>query len=618
MHRSIMLKHFSIWVVLSVAVFYTTPLFARDAVTILSNDFPSIGLIDYLELLEDPAREFSIEDVVAESVDKRFEPATSRNTNIGYTSSAYWLRFTVAFAEDVDEMVILQLDAPTIDRFELYVPNGRGGFDVVVTGDARPYRERPIDHRNFAFEIAASSTEPRTFYARVHSDASHITLPLRIYSHRNFVTNALRTNYAFGIYYGAILLLAAVALFSSLLFKNTVFIWYGMYLLTFLSVQMTANGFSYQLLWPGSPWLQANLPTVLIGSSLIFGLVFTKNFLQLSKQITTLDRLIMVTIITISAAVIYHLFGPNNYGVRAVVALAVFSPVLIFIAAARALQLGRTPARYFLIGWGLFLTGVIITGLHVLGFPPHQYAAAYAMQLGSVFQIVFVSLALVHQVTANQRESDAQIRAAHDELHALNEGLEQQVYDRTIELETRNQELTELAVRDGLTGLYNHSTAIELLKQIVEHGKRYEFPTAVMMLDIDKFKTINDTFGHPAGDKVIRAVSDMLSDEVRSADVVGRYGGDEFIVVLSHADVSSAREYGERLLQRIRNIEVAEIGSHRITASLGISILNTDAEEPTAGKLIQRADQAMYKSKQDGRDRLTISNLSLIAANDQR
>ena len=129
-----------------------------------------------------------------------------------------------------------------------------------------------------------------------------------------------------------------------------------------------------------------------------------------------------------------------------------------------------------------------------------------------------------------------------------------------------------------------------------------------------KFKSVNDTFGHPVGDKVILAVSNMLSDEVRSADVVGRYGDDEFLIVLSHADVSSAREYGERLLERIRRIEVAEIGSHKITGSLGISILNADAEEPTAGKLIQRADQAMYKSKQEGRDRLTISNLSLLSA----
>ena len=394
------------------------------------------------------------------------------------------------------------------------------------------------------------------------------------------------------------------------------FIWYAMYLSTFLSVQMTANGFSYQLLWPGSPSMQATLPTILIGSSLIFGLVFTKKFLRLSRQCTRLDGLVMVTIVSISAAVIYNLFSPSNHGVRAVVALGVFSPILIFMVAARALQLGHTPARYFLIGWGLFLIGVVVTGLHVLGFPPHQYAASYAMQIGSLFQIVFVSLALVHQVTLKRREYDARIRATQDELNSLNESLEQQVYDRTIELETRNQELTELAVRDGLTGLYNHSTAIELLKQVVEHGKRYEFPTAVMMLDIDKFKAINDTFGHPAGDKVILAVSNMLSDEVRSADVVGRYGGDEFLVVLSHADVSSAREYGERLLERIRNIDVVEIGSYKITASLGISILNSNVEEPTAGKLIQRADQAMYKSKQDGRDRLTIANLSLIAAND--
>jgi diguanylate cyclase (GGDEF)-like protein len=590
------------------------PAFASDVVRIAANDFLRINLVDHLELLEDPARALAVADVAGTAFDKAFEPATNSNTNIGFTPSAYWLRFTLDMSESVDAGVVLVLDAPTIDRFELYSPNATGGFDAIVMGDGQPFNSRPIKHRNFAVEIDSLRPGPQTFYARVYSDVSHITLPVSLYSQRDFTTSILRANYTFGIYYGAILLLAALTLLSSLLFKSTVFVWYGTYLLTFLLVQMAANGFGYQFLWPSSIWLQANLPTVLVGTSLICGIVFARKFLRFSTQSVSLDRILMITTVIISGAVAYHFVGPNYHGTRIVVAAGVISPVLIFILAARALQLGYAPARYFLIGWGLFLLGVIVTGLHVLGLPPNVPLASYAMQLGSVFQIVFVSLALVHQITSDRQKQDEKIRSAHDELHDLNGSLEQQVYDRTIELETRNQELTELAVRDGLTGLYNHSTAIELLKQVVEHGKRYEFPTAVMMLDIDKFKSVNDTFGHPVGDKVILAVSNMLSDEVRSADVVGRYGGDEFLIVLSHADVSSAREYGERLLERIRRIEVAEIGSHKITGSLGISILNADAEEPTAGKLIQRADQAMYKSKQEGRDRLTISNLSLLSA----
>ena len=226
---------------------------------------------------------------------------------------------------------------------------------------------------------------------------------------------------------------------------------------------------------------------------------------------------------------------------------------------------------------------------------------------------MFVSLALAYQISEERQHKDTQITAVQQKLRTFNESLESQVADRTEELEIRNRELTELAVRDGLSGLDNHRTTIELLKQGTKHSKRYEFPTSVVMLDIDKFKLINDPFGHPTGDKVILAVSQMLIDEIRSADVVGRYGCDEFLFVLSHANVSSAREYGERLLDRIRSIRVEELGDRTVTASFGIAILNSLDRQTNASELIQRADRAMYKSKLDGRDCLTISILALVA-----
>ena len=95
-------------------------------------------------------------------------------------------------------------------------------------------------------------------------------------------------------------------------------------------------------------------------------------------------------------------------------------------------------------------------------------------------------------------------------------------------------------------GLYNHSTTIELLEQLLNQSQRYEFPIATVMVDIDNFKQLNDTFGHQLGDHVLEEVSQTLADSVRGADVVGRYGGEEFLIIMPHADALAAREYGER------------------------------------------------------------------------
>jgi diguanylate cyclase (GGDEF)-like protein len=167
-----------------------------------------------------------------------------------------------------------------------------------------------------------------------------------------------------------------------------------------------------------------------------------------------------------------------------------------------------------------------------------------------------------------------------------------------------------------LTGLYNHSTTIELLRREVEHGKRYEFSTAVMMIDIDEFKSSNDNYGRPVGDKVFFAVSRTLTNGLRSADIVGRYGGDEFLIALSHADVTAAKGYGDRPLSRIRNIVIPQMGSHNVTVSLAISILSASSEDLSTAELIRRADEAIYKSKRTGRDRPAVANPSLIVANE--
>ncbi len=163
------------------------------------------------------------------------------------------------------------------------------------------------------------------------------------------------------------------------------------------------------------------------------------------------------------------------------------------------------------------------------------------------------------------------------------------------------------ATRDPLTGLANRMHIMETLDREVQRTERQHTPVSVIMVDLDHFKRINDTHGHPAGDEVLRQASARMNDAIRSYDAVGRYGGEEFIVVLPGADLKTASIVAERLRRAISDCCVRlPTGNLQVTASLGVSAIGggvpIDPEE-----LVKRADAALYQAKDEGRNRVVCA-----------
>nr|WP_298164979.1 diguanylate cyclase [uncultured Pseudomonas sp.] len=170
------------------------------------------------------------------------------------------------------------------------------------------------------------------------------------------------------------------------------------------------------------------------------------------------------------------------------------------------------------------------------------------------------------------------------------------------QLQAVNQQLKHLSRTDRLTGLNNRGYWEECLQHEYARHRRYQSMAALVMFDIDHFKVVNDTYGHQAGDKVIQAVAEVVREQVRDTDYPGRYGGEEFVVLLPDVDSAGAMLFAERLRQRIEALLVTyENQSIPFTISLGVA----DLSYPTNGyqQLIERADQALYASKEGGRNR---------------
>jgi two-component system cell cycle response regulator len=175
------------------------------------------------------------------------------------------------------------------------------------------------------------------------------------------------------------------------------------------------------------------------------------------------------------------------------------------------------------------------------------------------------------------------------------------------QLKALNQKLQSLAVTDGLTGLHNHRAFQDYLEEQFQTAMRNKQPLAVILMDVDHFKQYNDTYGHQAGDEVLRQVAQILSAHVREGDFVARYGGEEFVIVLPRTDLESAVAVAERLREAVQS---AEWRLRPVTGSFGVACIRPDME--TRQELIEAADQALYQAKKNGRNRVEAWNYRLL------
>ncbi|MDO9130645.1 MAG: sensor domain-containing diguanylate cyclase, partial [Anaerolineales bacterium] len=167
-------------------------------------------------------------------------------------------------------------------------------------------------------------------------------------------------------------------------------------------------------------------------------------------------------------------------------------------------------------------------------------------------------------------------------------------------------EVQNLAITDPLTGLYNRRGLFELGRLEFARTRRFGRPFASMMLDIDRFKRVNDTYGHPVGDQVLQTLAKHCQGSVREIDLVARYGGEEFVILLPETNLEVAEEVAERLRKTIAQTPIpTDAGGLNVTISAGVAMY--DKNTPDLETLIARADQAMYVAKHKGRNRIAIS-----------
>ncbi|MBE7447845.1 MAG: diguanylate cyclase [Kofleriaceae bacterium] len=213
-----------------------------------------------------------------------------------------------------------------------------------------------------------------------------------------------------------------------------------------------------------------------------------------------------------------------------------------------------------------------------------------------------------YRLTEENRQLISTLSSKNQALVEMNRELEAKVHERTHELAEANSRLAQLAVTDGLTGLYNHRHLHERLALEVERSARNGLPLSLLMIDVDHFKHYNDHHGHPAGDDVLRTVARLLTEGRRANDMVARYGGEEFSVILVDTAKFTAAKLAERIRERVAThpftFGAGQPGGH-LSISVGVASFPDDAADPDT--LLRAADDALYAAKRAGRDCVVLA-----------
>lgn len=584
----------------------------------LQPDSSGRSLNGSIELLEDPSGQLTIADMADPAVQARFVPTEGR-ASVGQSRSQWWVKVQLARAPDAPAQWWLENSGITVYRVSLFLPDGQGGWRERVTSESVPFAEgRDHDYRRMVFRLPPIDEQGLTFYFRSYDPAGN-SFPLKVWQLQDLQDLRATENMGFGIIYGVILALFLYNLFILVALRDKAYFWYvlatGCALVFILS--MTGHGFQYFWGdWPVPFWLDRITLPSLWG---IFVMRFTQELLYTRRGLVWADRAFNTGCVLYAIAILINAFGYRAEGALLIALTPIVTvPTALVSAGVRCYQ-GFFPARFYLVGYGTVLISTAVLVMRAAGIVQPTNFTAYMFPIAVAAESILFSFALAYRIQMLKQEKAAALELADREktarlaqMQASSDELQAAVTRRTAELAAANQRLSErerelehAAFHDSLTDLPNRRHLIDRAEQALANAGRREETVALMLIDLDHFKPINDRHGHDAGDAMLRAIGHRLREHVRGGDSVARLGGDEFAVLICGPDAEPhAREIAERLLAELS--KPVSYGQHELTVTISIGVALYPNHARQFAGLYKTADQALYQVKDRGRSGFAI------------
>lgn len=515
-------------------------------------------------------------DVTSGSLDSRFEPFDFRETR--QRGQAFWLKL-----QSVDDFLPAAVPTVTVRKgrhlqVRMFAANTVAGESVPLHLAAELPGFRGV--HDAVFVLADGLEAGQILYARVEalgtgSEELHFstaTLPEKLARGAEHARMIALT-------FGALMAMALASLLIWFVLSDKLLLLYA----TLFALQalymayLSGQGFDWPVLSYALPLISYawNVPAALSGA---VACLFVREIAELrrfSPRVYTVFGWLAAAFAVLAFANLAQHIGLGGLvaalGNLIFLGAAVFTVVVAFAAWRR----DNRAAGWFLIAWGLLEAFTIATAVRLLFADPEgaEGLLYYGLPLSMVAAAILIALG---------------------------------VADRLREQRLALTDAERRAQTDPLTGVLNRRSLVERLEAACARAHARGLPIALLFIDLDHFKQINDSYGHAAGDACLKAVIAPIQAELRQSDVIGRYGGEEFVVILSSADVAAAQPIAERIRLRVADLSVAGFGEpFRVTCSIGVA--TSDTLGLWGEHLIASADAAVYAAKRSGRNRVQIA-----------
>ncbi|MHA4871267.1 sensor domain-containing diguanylate cyclase [Duganella sp. PWIR1] len=529
-----------------------------------------VALAGKVGFLEDPEGTLVIADMLSGAVDHRFSIPPGAVQQAGLDNHARWFKIRIRQTEQTGEWLIDSTNTAlrTFDVYGPYSGNGAMLAPPSIQGYAQAAGTRWLNSDRFNFRFALAQPGDYTIFIRTTSDFAEY-YSFMAWEPVQFGHAEQRHSMFNGICYG---------LFIGMIFYNLVLLWIfdeSLYFYNFLSclfALLTLSGINGHL---GHYVLDnhAGLIPIVLGAApalwIAFAGMFGRGFLELQKFAPRLNWCMLALMPLASISVALAICGQFSASLALTQLLSVAGPLLMFAGAIIALRRGFTPAAWYITGISTLFLAAICTTLNnngIVQFPFHYEA----LQIGSLFEIIVFIIALGSRIRSIRQQNG--------------------------ELGRRAKQLAKTARTDPLTGVFNRAGWAHYAARTLNRGGS----AALLLIDLDKFKPVNDQHGHAAGDQVLKVVAERLRAEVDAQGVVARLGGDEFVILLAHAPDSKVLAAQAGKLIDLISLPVPYQGSAlSVSASIGIACVPQDGAD--LSMLMHAADRAMYEIKENGR-----------------
>lgn len=530
-------------------------------------------LSPYASYYSDPTASMSFKDVLALAADNKFQPLTPEQINKGVTTESFWVKVVLSNVTSRDIDWVLSHETSYLDTLSVYIKDENHFWINKKVSDFDAFESRYIPYRKLNItHITSANTTTELLINLSMIQPDTITLALNLSDRNSFVKMALDDQIFYGVYFGICIAFILISFIIWVKVKQKTQVSYIIYLLMNMIFWSFLTGHAFQYLLADHPIIYNQAFHIAYLVFFISATQFSRHFLNIRQHLPKINQLISGLQVIALVAIVARLLGVYE-AVLYISFLGLLLLTLLPIIGWFCYKKGESAAKWYIVAWSVFGLGILLSVLSAStswfswGMEPLFYT-----QIAALFETLLLMMAVAERIS---------------------------------QMKIQLSMVQEESKRDALTGLGNRRMLETSFEQIKLNSNLLDLNHWIMLIDIDDFKIVNDTHGHMVGDEVLKVVASVLNQSCRPEDVLVRYGGEEFIILMEAADEKVMSYIAKRVREAIEYSVVDTSDAQiRITISIGVAPVVTINSETALYNGIENADKALYFVKEKGKNQI--------------